>query len=181
MKTISIVTPCFNEEESIRDCYEAVKALFENRLSGYEREHIFADNCSSDKTADILRDLASKDQSVRVIINARNFGPMRSTYNAVLSASGDATLLFLPADLQDPPSLLPDFVSKWEEGYEVVYGIRITRQENPIMTAVRRLYYRLITRLSFIDVPPDVGDFQLVDKKVLVAMRQIDDAYPFMR
>jgi glycosyltransferase involved in cell wall biosynthesis len=180
-KTISIITPCFNEEENVRDCYEAVKALFADKLKGYAREHIFADNCSTDRTSEILRQIAATDRSAKVIINSRNFGPMRSTYNAVLSASGDAVLLFLPADMQDPPSLLPEFVKLWEQGYEIVYGIRSTRTEGGFMRVVRRTYYRLISELSFIDVPVDVGDFQLVDQKVVRAMRQIEDAYPFMR
>lgn len=180
-KKISIITPCFNEEENIRDCYQAVKALFDNELKGYAREHIFADNSSTDRTVDILREIAASDRSAKVIINARNFGPTRSTYNAVLAASGDAILLFLPADMQDPPSLLPEFVKLWEQGYEIVYGIRATRAEGWLMRSIRRAYYRLISRASYVQIPPDVGDFQLVDRKVLEAMRQTNDAFPFMR
>jgi glycosyltransferase involved in cell wall biosynthesis len=181
MKTISITTPCYNEESNARDCYEAVKALFDGPLSDYHREHIFADNCSTDRTADILREIAAVDPAVKVIINARNFGPLRSTYNAVLATSGDAILLFLPADMQDPPSLLPEFVRQWEQGYEIVYGIRATRSEGWLMSAIRRFYYRIISKFSYVTFPPDVGDFQLVDRKVLDAMRKTDDAYPFMR
>jgi len=181
MKTISIATPCYNEEVNIRDCYQAVKALFDGPLSGYRREHVFADNCSTDRTVDILREIAAADPDVKVIVNARNFGPLRSNYNAVLATSGDAILLFLPADLQDPPSLLPDFVKLWEQGYEIVYGIRATRSEGWLMKSVRRIYYRLISNFSYVTFPPDVGDFQLVDRKVLDAMRKTDDAYPFMR
>lgn len=180
-KTISIITPCYNEEENVRDCYHAVKALFTGPLQNYHREHIFCDNCSLDRTVEILREIATTDPVVKVILNASNFGPMRSTYNGVLNASGDAILLFLPADMQDPPDLLPQFVNLWEQGYEIVYGIRATRAESWLMSSVRRVYYRLISSLSYIKVPPDVGDFQLIDRKVLLAMRQIDDAYPFMR
>jgi len=180
-RTISIVTPCFNEEENVRDCYDAVKALFDNELEGYAREHIFADNASTDKTAEILRAIAASDPSVKVIINSRNFGPTRSTYNGVLSASGDAILLFLPADMQDPPSLLPEFVKLWEQGYEIVYGIRATRTEGWLMRTIRHAYYQLISRASYVKIPPDVGDFQLVDRKVLEAMRKTNDAFPFMR
>lgn len=181
MKTISIITPVYNEELNVRECHDSVRKLFEGELKDYAREHIFCDNCSTDKTVAILRELAAQDSSLRVIVNARNFGPMRSTYNGVLSAGGDATLLFLPADLQDPPELLPQFVKLWEQGYEIVYGIRATRKEGWLMRQVRHVYYRLISSLSYVKVPPDVGDFQLVDRKVLDAMRQIDDAYPFMR
>lgn len=181
MKTISITTPCFNEEANVRDCYDAVKALFDGPLSGYRREHVFADNCSADRTVEILREIAAADPAVKVIVNARNFGPLRSTYNAVLATSGDAILLFLPADMQDPPSLLPEFVKLWEQGYEIVYGIRATRSEGWVMRSIRRVYYRIISKFSYVAFPPDVGDFQLVDRKVLDAMRKTEDAYPFMR
>jgi glycosyltransferase involved in cell wall biosynthesis len=181
MKTISVTTPCFNEEANVRDCYEAVKTLFDGPLSTYRREHVFADNCSTDRTADILREIAAADPDVKVIINARNFGPLRSTYNAVLATSGDAVLLFLPADMQDPPSLLPEFVKLWEQDYEIVYGIRATRAEGWVMRSIRYVYYRIISKFSYVAFPPDVGDFQLVDRKVLDAMRKTEDAYPFMR
>lgn len=180
-KTISITTPCFNEEENVRDCYEAVKVLFDGPLSAYNREHIFADNCSTDTTVDILREIAAADPNIKVIVNARNFGPMRSTYNGVLATTGDAILLFQPADMQDPPDLLPQFVALWEQGYEIVYGIRATRSEGFVMRAVRHAFYQLISKFSYIDFPPDIGDYQLVDRKVLDAMRKTEDAYPFMR
>ncbi|MBB5753945.1 glycosyltransferase family 2 protein [Prosthecomicrobium pneumaticum] len=181
MKTISVVTPCYNEEDNVAECHAAVKAIFDAHLRGYEREHIFCDNASTDATTSLLRSIAADDPHVRVIVNARNFGPLRNTYNGVMAATGDAVLLFLPADLQDPPELLPDFVRLWEAGYEIVYGIRATREEGLAMRSVRRLYYALLTRFSEIDVPPGVGDFQLVDRRVVEAMRQIDDTYPFMR
>ena len=129
MKTISIVTPCYNEELNIRDCRDAVRKLFDNELKGYRREHIFCDNASTDDSSAILRAIAAEDPAVRVILNARNFGPLRNTFNGVMAATGDAVLLFLPADMQDPPELLPEFVKLWEQGYEIVYGIRATREE----------------------------------------------------
>jgi glycosyltransferase involved in cell wall biosynthesis len=181
MKKISIVTPCYNEEEGIAECHQAVKALFDNELSGYEREHIFCDNASTDRTLEILRAIVDNDQYARIIVNARNFGPMRNNYNGVMAATGDAVLLFLPADLQDPPELLPEFVKLWEHGYEIVYGIRALREEAWLMRSTRALYYRALTRLSDIEFPPNVGDFQLVDRRVVEAMRLIKDNYPFMR
>ncbi len=181
MKTISVVTPCYNEEENIRECYRAVKEVFETELPGYAREHVFCDNASSDATVSILREIAAADPAVKVILNARNFGPMRSNFNGAMAATGDAVLLFLPADLQDPPELLPRFVRLWEQGNEIVYGIRAKRQEGVIMRSIRKVYYRVVARMSYIEVPVDVGDFQLADRKVVDAMRQIDDAYPFMR
>lgn len=180
-KTISVITPCFNEEENIRTCYQEVRNLFETALTAYDLEHIFCDNASTDKTAEILRDIAMEDSSVKIIINSRNFGPMRSNYNGVMSATGDAVLLFLPADFQDPPELLPEFVRLWEAGNEVVFGIRAKREEFFLMKFIRKNYYRLISRLSYIDFPPDVGDFQLVDRKVVDAMSRHEDCDPFMR
>lgn len=181
MKTISIVTPCFNEELNIRECHAAIEALFDRELSGYRREHIFCDNASSDNTVEILREIAAADACVKVILNARNFGPLRSNYNGVMAAGGDAVLLLMPADLQDPPELVPRFVRLWEAGNEIVYGIRKIREEGVVMRTLRGLYYRLLTGLSELSLPPGVGDFQLVDRKVVDAMRAIEDVYPFMR
>lgn len=181
MKTITVVTPCFNEELNVRDCYEAVRKVFDEKLQGYQREHIFCDNASEDRTVEILREIAAADMSVRIIVNARNFGPLRNTFNGVMASGGDAVLLFLPADLQDPPELLPDFVKLWEAGNEIVYGIRAVREEGRLMRGIRNVYYRILTRFSEIKVPPGVGDYQLVDRKVVDRMRQVRDGYPFMR
>jgi glycosyltransferase involved in cell wall biosynthesis len=181
VKTITVVTPCFNEELNVRDCYEAVRKVFDEKLQGYQREHIFCDNASEDRTLEILREIAAADKSVRIIVNARNFGPLRNTFNGVMAAGGDAVLLFLPADLQDPPELLPDFVKLWEAGNEIVYGIRAVREEGRLMRGIRNAYYQLLTRFSEIKVPPGVGDYQLVDRKVVDRMRQVRDGYPFMR
>jgi glycosyltransferase involved in cell wall biosynthesis len=181
MKTISIVTPCYNEELNIRECHAAIATLFDGDLKDYRREHVFCDNASTDRTAEILREIAAADANVKVILNARNFGPMRSNYNGVMAAGGDAVLLLMPADLQDPPELLPRFVKFWEEGAEIVYGIRETREEGAVMRMLRGLYYRLLTGMSEFSLPPGVGDCQLVDRKVVEAMRRIEDVYPFMR
>jgi len=181
MKKISVVTPCYNEEVNIEDCHQTIKALFEEKLPQYQREHIFCDNASTDRTPELLRGLAARDPDTKIIFNARNFGPMRSNFNGVMAATGDAVVLFMPADMQDPPDLIPEMVQKWEDGVEIVFGIRATRAEGLIMKSVRKAYYRLISGFSTIAVPPDVGDFQLVDRRVVDAMRQVEDAYPFMR
>lgn len=180
-KVISIVTPCFNEEQGIIECYETIKNIFDTELKNYEREHIFCDNASVDCTVDLLKELASHDHRVKIIVNSRNFGILKNTYNGVLNSNGDAVLLFMPVDLQDPPDLIPTFVKHWEEGYEIIYGIRARREENIISATSRKLYYRLLRQLTYVNYPLNVGDFQLVDKCVLDAMRQIDDAQPFMR
>ena len=135
-KTISIVSPCYNEEASVRDCYETIKSLMDKELPEYAREHIFCDNASTDRTVEILREIASTDPSVKVIVNSRNFGILRNNYNGVLSATGDAVIFFMPVDLQDPPDLIPEFVRQWEAGSEIVYGIRAQREEGFLLRTV---------------------------------------------
>lgn len=180
-KKISVVSPCYNEQDNVRACYEVVRALFERELPGYEREHIFADNCSTDGTVAILRELAAGDPAVKIVVNARNFGVFRSTFNALHYAAGDATLLMLPVDLQDPPELLPQFVRLWEEGFEVVAGQRSNREEGLVMRSMRGLFYRIVNRLAGFEIPEGVGEFQLVDRKVLANILRYDDHYPYIR
>jgi glycosyltransferase involved in cell wall biosynthesis len=180
-KLISIVTPCFNEELGVTECHEAIRDVFARELPDYDFEHIFCDNASTDRTVEILKDIASTDGRVKIIVNSRNFGILKNTYNGVMSATGDAVLLFMPVDLQDPPDLIPAFVRHWEQGNEIVYGIRAQREEPFLLASARRAYYRLLSRLTYVDYPPNVGDFQLVDKVVHDAMKKVDDAQPFMR
>lgn len=181
MKKISIVTPCFNEEPNVRACHEAVRVLFDGPLAGYEREHIFADNASADRTPDILRELAAEDLQVKIILNARNYGPFRSMFNALRYATGDAVLVFLAADLQDPPEMIPEFVALWEQGFEVVAGARVERQESLLLRGARAVFYRIVNGLSDIDIPLNVGEFQLIDRKVWEAVVSHDDHYPYLR
>jgi glycosyltransferase involved in cell wall biosynthesis len=181
MKRISIVTPCYNEEATVADCHAAIKRLFENELSAYDYEHLFCDNGSKDGTVGILRSLAAQDPHVKVILNSRNFGAFRSMFNGMMATTGDAVVCFLPADLQDPPEIIVQFAKHWEEGYEIVYGIRANRQEGLVMRTVRSLYYRTVSRLADITIPRNVGEFQLVDRKVIEALRKFDDYYPYVR
>lgn len=183
MKTISIVTPCFNEADNAVACRDAVAELFApgGPLASYRREHIFADNASTDGTQDILRGMAAADPAVKVILNARNFGPFRSNFNALRHASGDAVVVFLPADLQDPPAMIPEFVRLWETGVEVVAGARVNRQESLPLRVCRAIFYRIVRGLSDIDIPVNVGEFQLIDRKVWEAVVSHDDHYPYIR
>ena len=183
MKTISIVTPCFNEADNVEVCRDAVAALFAPGapLAGYKREHIFADNDSSDGTQDILRLLAANDPSMKVILNARNYGPFRSNFNALRAATGDAVVVFLPADLQDPAEMIPEFVTLWEGGVEVVAGARVNRQESLALRTCRAIFYRTVRSFSDIDIPVNVGEFQLLDRKVWEAVVSHDDHYPYIR
>jgi glycosyltransferase involved in cell wall biosynthesis len=180
-KTISVVTPCYNEEDSIAECVEALRKVFAEQLPNYRLEHIFCDNASTDRTVEILKQMAATDDRIKIIVNSRNFGIFKNTYNGVLNATGDGTILFMPVDLQDPPELIPEFVKLWEQGYEIVYGMRARREEPFWLRSSRKLYYRLLSRLTYVHYPPDAGDFQLVDRRVLDTMKRIDDAQPFMR
>ena len=181
MKRISVVSPCYNEEDNVRPCYEALKKVFDEQLPGYEREHIFVDNASTDGTMAELRKLAAEDPAVKVIWNARNYGPFRSSFNGLKYCTGDAILVLLAADNQDPPSMLPVFVRYWEQGYKIVYGIRTRRQEAALMRACRWLFYRLVYLMSDIRVPVDAGEFQLIDREVHNALIDTKDYYPYTR
>jgi glycosyltransferase involved in cell wall biosynthesis len=178
---VSVVTPCYNEEEGIADCYRAVRQVFEDELPGYHYEHVFCDNASTDETLAILKGIAAVDVRVRIIANARNFGPLASNLNGVLATRGDAVLVAVPADLQDPPELIPEFLARWREGYEVVCGVRAKRHEGWAMRNARRLFYRIVRRSSTVAIPVDVGEFQLIDRKVVEALRGFDDYYPYLR
>jgi glycosyltransferase involved in cell wall biosynthesis len=181
MKKITVVSPCYNEEDNVAQCHATVAAIFARDLPGYAREHIFVDNASTDRTVAILREIAAADPAVRVVVNARNFGVFRSTFNGLRHATGDATLVMLPVDLQDPPELLPDFVALWEQGYEVVAGARSTREEGLVLRSSRKAFYRIINALSDFELSPDVGEFQLIDRKVLDAVLSHNDHYPYIR
>ena len=180
-KKISVISPCFNEEHNVKECYKAVNAVFKEYLSDYDYEHIFTDNSSNDNTVNILRKIAADDKRVKVIVNSRNFGPLKSTFNGVLRSSGDAVLVMLAVDLQDPPELIPDFVKKWEEGFKVVAGSRRVREEGIIMRNTRKLFYHLVLKLSYISIPPYVGEFQLIDKVIVDKLREFDDYNPYIR
>ncbi len=181
MKTITVVTPCLNEEENVAHCYKRVREIFAAELPEYRLEHIFADNASTDNTANLLREIAKTNSSVKVILNARNFGPFRSMFNALRYATGDAVIVFMPADLQDPPELIPEFVHHWEGGIEVVAGARTNRKESWPMRASRRIFYSIVNAFSDFEIPADVGEFQLIDRKVWRAVMSHDDHYPYIR
>ncbi len=181
MPLISIISPCFNEEDNVAECYRVVKKLFEDHLPGYDRQHIFVDNASTDRTVEILRELADEDDAVGLVVNARNFGVFRSTFNGLRYAKGDAILVMLPVDLQDPPELIPEFVKLWESGYEVVAGARSNREETFMLSSARKIFYRIVNALSDFEIAPDVGELQLIDRKVLNAVLAHDDRYPYIR
>lgn len=178
-KLISIVTPCFNEEENVRDVYQQVKDVFA-QMPEYRYEHIFIDNASTDKTVSILREIAKNDFTVKVIINSRNFGAARSPYHALLQSGGDATIVVM-ADLQDPPPLIKDLVKKWEEGYKLVLAVKEKSEESSIMFAIRQFYYNLYNKVSNIQIVTNYCGFGLYDKAILDILRELDDPHPDLR
>ena len=179
MKLLSIVTPCYNEEKNIENLYNQVRNVLE-KLPEYSYEHIFIDNSSVDKTVEILRGIALIDKNVKVIVNIRNFGHIRSPYYGMLNAHGDAVILVV-ADLQDPPEMIREFVNKWEQGYKIVIGIKTKSEENRMMFLIRKLFYNIITKISSADLIKDFTGFGLYDKKFIEILRKLDEPYPYFR
>lgn len=179
MKLITIVTACYNEEENINAVYEQVKAVFET-LPQYRYEHLFIDNASQDKTVEILKTIAKDDKNVKIIVNARNFGHIRSPSYALLQAKGDAVISIV-ADLQDPPEMIKAFLQKWEEGYRIVIGVKEKTNESKGCAAIRKFYYQLITRISEAPLVKDFTGFGLYDQSVIQILREMDDPYPYFR
>ena len=180
MKLISIVSPCYNEEGNVEVLTDRVRELFAE-MPQYRYEHIIIDNNSSDGTVEILRGIAARDPHVKVILNARNFGHIRSPHHALLEAQGDAVIVLL-SDLQDPPELIKDFVREWEAGWPIVVAVKETSEESGLMYAVRTAYYKTIARLTNIELFEHFTGFGLYDRKVMDILRKdFRDPNPYFR
>lgn len=179
MKTISVVSSCYNEEGNLREFHDRIVAVFK-QLSGYAYEIIVADNCSTDSSREILRDLASQDRQFKVILNAGNFGHIRSPFNAIMQATGDAVVV-LCSDLQEPPEMIPEFVKRWESGYQVVCGVKPKSRENPLMFQVRRFYYWLLASCADTPQIQNFTGFGLYDRRVIDALKKFHEPYPYLR
>lgn len=182
MKKISIVSSCYNEELNVDELCARVKAQMKKYDGKYNYEHILLDNGSSDKTAERLRALAKKDKHIKVIINARNFGHIRSPIYGFLQSSGDA-FISIVSDLQEPPELIPEFIKQWEEGHEIVIGVRKSSSETPLLAMIRKAFYFFIRKIADHDVRmvKNYTGFGLYDKKVLDYLRACEDPYPYFR
>lgn len=181
-KHISVLTPCFNEQGNVGPLSKAVAKVFE-KLPQYTYEHIFIDNDSSDDTVKILKEIAQNDSNVKVILNARNFGHIRSPFYGMLQCKGDA-VISLVSDFQDPPELIEDFLKKWEEGYKIVIGVKNKSKENPLMFAVRKFFYNLLSKASEGNGESPVKNFTgfgLYDQQFISVLRTLDDPYPYFR
>jgi glycosyltransferase involved in cell wall biosynthesis len=174
-----VLTPCYNEAENVQALYERVRAVFA-QLPGYRYEHMFIDNASTDATVAILKDIAARDRNVKIIVNTRNFGHVRSPYHALLQCRGDA-VIGMAADLQDPPELIPVFLEKWREGYKVVLGVKAASEESASMAAIRRVGYKVIDRLSEVKQVRNNTGFGLYDKAFVAVLRRLPDPYPYFR
>lgn len=179
-KLVSILIPAFNEEENVRRAHDEVARVFAT-IPQYDYEIIFTDNHSTDRTFAILKELAAANPRVRVIRFARNYGYQRSVLVAYQAARGDCSVQ-VDCDLQDPPALIPQMLTLWEnEGHEVVYGVRRSLKDSRRVAFARRAFYRLIRALSEDDLPIDAGEFRLVDRKILDELRKVDDTSPYVR
>jgi len=179
MKTISIVSGCFNEEGNLHEFHARVTAVLK-KFPQYDYEIIMADNCSTDNSRSVIREIASQDTRFKAILNANNFGHIRSPYNALLQASGDA-IVILCSDLQDPPEMIETFLLKWEEGYRVVCAVKPQTKANPVMFLVRRFYYHLLASCSEIHQIQNFTGFGLYDRKVIEALKKYHEPYPYFR
>lgn len=178
-KLISIVTACYNEEDNVEPLYHEVKNVFKD-LPEYTYEHIFIDNASTDRTVPVLKEIAKNDKNVKIIVNVRNFGHIRSPFYGLLQANGDAVIT-LVADFQDPPSMIAALIKKWEDGSKVVVGVKCQSEENPLVYRARRIYYQMLHNLSDIDQIQNFTGFGLYDHRIIEILRTIDDPYPYMR
>jgi glycosyltransferase involved in cell wall biosynthesis len=179
-KKLSILTPCYNEEEGIAECYKRVREILEAQLPGYDYEHLFVDNASQDRTVAILKAIAAQDRRVKIIVNSRNFGHTRSPHHGMLQITGDAYIPVV-ADLQTPPALIPEFVAQWEAGYKMVVAVRRSFKEGPLLRFARRNFYKIIARISHVEQIKNFMGYGLYDRSIVEIIRGLDEPDPYFR
>lgn len=177
---ISIVSGTFNESENIEVLYNRILKNISNYEGRYNFEIIVIDNASTDDTVVKLKNLAINDGRLKVIVNNRNFGHIRSPYWGILQAQGDA-IIYLASDLQDPPELIPELISEWENGWQVVMAVKPRSQTGIFIYSLRKIYYRMLSQVADVPIVHDATGFGLYDKKVIDNIRNINDPYPFFR
>lgn len=179
-KKISIVIPCYNEEDNIEAIAKAVGDIFKNELERYAYEIIFIDNDSQDTSREILRRLCKEDRHIKAILNAKNFGQFNSPYYAMIQTDSDATIL-MAADFQDPPEMILEYVKAWEEGYKIAIGVKKSSKENKLMYNLRSLYYKMIKSMSDVEQIEHFTGFGLYDRAFIKVLQGLDDPTPFLR
>ena len=180
MPFISIVSGCYNEEGNVRELCQRVSQVMADSLPNYTYEQILIDNCSTDKTAEVLREICREDKRVKVILNNRNFGHVRSGYHALQQATGEAIVL-MASDLEDPPEMIPQFVRKWEEGYKIALAQKTSSSEFFMLFLVRKAYYSIVNRLSDVPLAKNITGFGIYDRRVIEDIKRIGDPYPYFR
>ena len=180
MKKISVLIPCFNEEENVAPLSEAITNEFSQSLPDYDYEIVFIDNFSIDNTREIISELCSKDKHIKAIFNAKNFGQFNSPYYGLCQTTGDCTILMC-ADFQDPVEMIPEFVKEWENGYKIVSAIKTTSEESSIMYFLRSCYYKAIKKMSSVEQIEHFTGFGLYDKSFIDILRNLGDPIPFLR
>lgn len=180
MKKISILIPCYNEEENVGPMSEAITALFEGELSNYDYELVFIDNDSGDATRVKLREICSKNPHIKAIFNAKNFGQFNSPYYGILQTTGDCTIAMV-CDFQDPVELIPQYIREWENGYKIVIGIKKSSKESKIMYGLRTIYYKLLNKFSGVEQIEHFTGSGLYDKDFIQVLRDLKDPTPFIR
>jgi len=178
-KFISIVTPCYNEEDNVHELCNQIRAQMQ-QYPQYDYEHIIIDNASTDSTVNSVKKIILENKNVKLIVNSRNFGHIRSPFYALTQAKGDAVIL-MASDLQDPPNLIPEFLKKWQEGNKIVIGVKNQSEETPMMFFIRKCYYNLINRLAEIKLVKNYTGFGLYDKHIIDILKQMNDPYPYFR
>ena len=180
MKKVSILIPCYNEQENVRPMSEAIVDLFEKQLTQYDYELLFIDNDSSDQTRPILREICKNNEHIKAIFNAKNFGQFNSPYYGMLQTTGDCTISMV-CDFQDPVELIPQYLEAWEQGYKIVIGIKTSSKENPIMYHLRSVYYKMIKKFSDVEQIEHFTGSGLYDKDFIQVLRDLKDPTPFLR
>lgn len=180
MKKVSILIPCYNEEENVGPMSEAIVNLFESELTQYDYELLFIDNDSKDRTRELLRNICKKNKKIKAIFNAKNFGQFNSPYHGILQTTGDCTISMV-CDFQDPIELIPQYLEEWEKGYKIVIGIKTSSKENPIMYHLRGIYYKLIKKFSDVEQIEHFTGSGLYDKQFVNVLRDLKDPTPFLR
>ncbi len=180
MKKISILIPCYNEEENVVPMSKAVVELMETKLPQYDYELIFIDNASTDNTQALLRQICKDNKKIKAIFNTKNFGQFNSPYYGMLQTTGDCTVIMC-CDFQDPVELIEVFVKEWENGYKIVTGIKTKSKENKLVRGLRTMYYKLIKKMSDVEQIEHFTGFGLYDRSFIEVLRELDDPSPFLR
>lgn len=179
-KKVSVLIPCYNEEENVVPMSVAIQNMFNENLPQYDWELIFIDNDSSDKTRELLEEICAKDKHIKAIFNAKNFGQFNSPYYGICQTTGDCTISMC-CDFQDPVELIPKYLQEWENGYKIVIGIKTASRENKLVRLLRTCYYKLIKKFSDVEQIEHFTGSGLYDKSFVEVLRNLDDPAPFLR